>query len=56
MRVAEAHPCFRIGEADAPEAARLKAADLLRSLISAIVLTPSESGLEMDVRATLRVS
>ena len=38
-----------------PEAERLKAADLLRSLISAIVLTPSESGLEMDVQGDLAV-
>ncbi|TVV74642.1 recombinase family protein [Sphingomonas solaris] len=36
-----------------PEAERLKAADLLRSLISAIVLTPSDSGLEMDVQGDL---
>ena len=36
-----------------PEAERLKAADLLRSLISAIVLTPGDSGLEMDVQGDL---
>ena len=36
-----------------PEAARLKAADMLRALISAIVLTPNDNGLEVDVQGDL---
>jgi len=35
------------------EAERLKATDLLRSLISAIVLTPTDEGLELDVQGDL---
>ena len=35
------------------EAGRLKATDLLRSLISAIVLTPTDEGLELDVQGDL---
>ena len=36
-----------------PEAERLKAGELLRSLISIIVLTPTDDGLEIDVQGDL---
>ena len=52
MQVESLHEALQTG----PEAERLKAADMLRSLISAIVLTPSDGGLEIDVRATLPAS
>ena len=35
------------------EAERLKATDLLRSLISNVVLTPTDEGLELDVQGDL---
>ena len=48
-QVHELHELLQHG----PEAARLKAADMLRALISAIVLTPSDNGLEVDVQGDL---
>ena len=45
-RVDELHELLQRG----PESARLKAADMPRALISAIVLTPNDEGLELDVQ------
>lgn len=48
-RAHELHELLQHG----PEAARLKAAETLRALISAIVLTPRGEGLEVDVQGNL---
>ncbi len=48
-QVGELHELLQHG----PEAARLKAADTLRALISAIVLTPNDEGLAVDVQGDL---